>query len=200
MHRQQLGLTQRKATGAGDDQNTQTASAGPHPASIEWQKVERDKDGFQLDMPDDVKQIQIPAYTETGGTQQLSMIVSNPGTETTFSVAWEDNPPVARVNRQAVDRTLEMARDGAIARTHTALLNETRENTQGYPGLSFEARNAGGGILSARLIYAAPRLYMLTATFPSAGARRERDVSRFFNSFTITAPSGSSSEGSGNVN
>ena len=33
----------------------------------------------------------------------------------------------------------------------------------------------------------APRLHMLTAAFPSAGARREKEVSGFFNSFVITS-------------
>jgi hypothetical protein len=39
--------------------------------------------------------------------------------------------------------------------------------------------------MNSRLIYAGQRLYMLTAVFPSAGARRDADVSRFFNSFAI---------------
>ena len=48
-------------------------------------------------MPADVKQIQIPAYNETGGADPVETIFSTPDTETTFSVAWADNPPVARV-------------------------------------------------------------------------------------------------------
>jgi hypothetical protein len=43
--------------------------------------------------------------------------------------------------------------------------------------------------MNSRLISAGPRLYMLTAVFPSAAARRDSDVSRFFNSFTTNTPS-----------
>lgn len=198
LHRQQLGLTGSHATGSGKQGDSFRSEFSGPAASIGWQKVERGADGFRVEMPENVKQIQIPAYTETGGTQQLNMIYSNPNAETTFSVVWQDNPPVARVNRQAIDPTLEMARDGALARTQTTLVNETRENTQGYPGRTFEARNSGGGVMNARLIYAGPRLYMLIASFPSVDARRDRDVVRFFNSFTITSKPGSTISDAGN--
>lgn len=196
-HRQQLGLTGQPATvqpaiGAYDarDANMPHAPA-MHSAYIEWQKVDRAADGFKLEMPTDIKEIQVPAYSETGETDKVNMIFSNPDADTAYSVAWEDNPPVARVSKQAPGRTLESARNGAVARTQTTLVNESATNTQGFPGREFAARNAGGGILNSRLIYAGSRLYMLTAVFPSAGARRDKDVSRFFNSFVITgAPMG----------
>jgi hypothetical protein len=193
LHRQQLGLTGTRTSGADDSRqsrNTPPRNPNVHPATIEWQKIDRASDGFQIEMPTDVKQIRIPAYTETGGTQQLKMIFSNPDAETTFSVAWLDNPPVARANHDAADRVLETARDGAVARTQTTLVNEERDDTQGFPGRTFEARNTGGGVMNARLVYAGSRLYMLIASFPSVSARRDRDVRRFFNSFTITAASG----------
>ena len=44
--------------------------------------------------------------------------------------------------------------------------------------------------MNSRLIHAGTRLYMLIAAFPSVSARRDRDVTRFFNSFTITSSSG----------
>jgi hypothetical protein len=150
-----------------------------------WQKVDRTSDGFRVEMPADVKQIQIPAYNETGGADPVETIFSNPDTETTFSVAWADNPPVARVNRHEAGQILEMARDGAVARTQTSLVTESTSTTQGFPGRDFAARNSGGGVMNSRLIYAGSRLYMLNAAFPSEGARRDRDVSRFFNSFTV---------------
>jgi hypothetical protein len=75
--------------------------------------------------------------------------------------------------------------------THRQQLGLTRQpNTQGSPGREFTARNSGGGGLNSRLIYAGPWLYMLTAAFPSEGARRDKDVSRFFNSFVIVGVSG----------
>ena len=192
MHRQDLGLTGVHPIGADDSRDSnEPADPAARPANIVWQKVDRSTDGFRVEMPIDVKQIQIPAYNETGGTDQVNMIFSNPDADTAYSVAWEDNPPVARVSKQAPGRTLESARNGAVARTQTTLVNESATNTQGFPGREFAARNAGGGILNSRLIYAGSRLYMLTAVFPSAGARRDKDVSRFFNSFVITgAPMG----------
>jgi hypothetical protein len=197
LHPRQFGLTGPHAIGADDNRDRESTTPTAHPAKIEWQKVDRANVGFRVEMPTDVKQIQIPAYTETGGTEQLEMIFSNPDSETTFSVAWQDNPAVARVNNRAPDRTLEMARDGAIARTQTTLVSESATNTQGFPGRTFEASNKGGGVMNSRLIYAGSRLYMLIATFPSASARRDRDVTRFFNSFTITSASGSSPAASG---
>jgi hypothetical protein len=191
MHRQQLGLSGAHPIGADDSRDREPSTAPrAHPAAIEWQKVDRSGDGFRVEMPADIKQIQIPAYTETGGTEQIDMIFSNPDAETSFSVAWEDNPPVTRASNRAPDRTLEMARDGAVARTQTTLVNEAADNSQGFPGRVFEARNSGGGVMNSRLIYAGSRLYMLIASFPSVKARRDRDVERFFNSFTFTSVSG----------
>jgi hypothetical protein len=81
-----------------------------------------------------------------------------------------------------------MARDDALNRTQTALVNESASSFNGHPAREFSAQNASGGTIDSRLIYAGPRLYMLTAVFPSAGARRDRDVSRFFDSFATNPP------------
>jgi len=197
MHRQELGLTGPHTIGVNNSRDSnQPTDTAARPANIVWQKVDRSADGFRVEMPIEVKQIRIPAYNESGGTDQVDMIFSKPDAETTFSVAWADNPPVARVNNRAPDRTLEMAQDGAVARTQTTLSNEAASNTQGFPGKEFAAQNAGGGVMSSRLIYVGSRLYMLNAAFPSAEARQDRDVTRFFNSFTVTSSSGSGTGGS----
>jgi hypothetical protein len=179
-HRQDLGLT---------------GSSGSRADSTTWQKVDRSADGFRVEMPSNQSEIQIPAYNESGGADQVNMVFANPDAETTYSIAWEDNPPVARYNKQVADSTLEMARDGAVARTQTTLVSEVANKTQGFPGREFTAKNSGGGLMNSRLIYAGTRLYMLTASFPSEGARRDKDVSRFFNSFVMTK---SASSGTGN--
>jgi len=187
VHRQGLGLTGQHAIGTDDNRdNTEPTAETGHPANIVWQTVDRSQDGFRVEMPANQSQIQVPAYNEAGSTDQVNMVFSNPDAETTFSVAWEDNPPVARVNRDVAEGTLEMARDGAVERTQTTLVSESANTTQGFPGREFTAKNSGGGVLSSRLIFAGSRLYMLTASFPSAGARRDKDVSRFFNSFAMT--------------
>jgi hypothetical protein len=72
-----------------------------------------------------------------------------------------------------------------LNKTNTTLISEIRSNPQGFPGRDVVAHNAGGGVLDTRFIYAGARLYMLIATAPSASARHEQDVIRFFNSFTI---------------
>jgi hypothetical protein len=191
MHRGLFGLAGARPIGADDSRDREpTTTPKARPATIEWQKVDRSSDGFRVEMPTDVKHIQIPAYTETGGTEQMDMIFSNPDAETTFSVTWEDNPAVARASNGAPDRTLEMARDGAVARTQTTLVNEAADNLQGFPGRVFEARNSGGGVMNSRLIYVGSRLYMLVAAFPSIKARRDKDVERFFNSFAVTSAAG----------
>jgi hypothetical protein len=148
--------------------------------------LDRTPDGFKVDMPTDVKEIQIPAYNERGGADQVSMIFANPDAETTYSVVWADDPPVARVNGMAPDQTLDAARDGALARTQTTLVSESKNGQQGRAEREFSARNVGGGVLNSRLIFAGTRLYMLIAAFPAASARRDEDVTRFFNSFVLT--------------
>lgn len=191
LRRQGAFLSASNAIGANDARDsTEPTEPSARPANIVWQKVDRASDGFRVEMPADVKEIEVPAYTETGGTEEVNMIFANPDAETTFSVAWEDDPPVARVNHLAPGKTLEMAEVGAMSRTQTDPVNESEDHAQGFPGRDFTARNSGGGVMNSRLILAGSRLYMLVAAFPSAGARRDRDVIRFFNSFTILAASG----------
>jgi hypothetical protein len=190
LHRQELGLGGSRPAPAEETATsapTQATQTGP--ASIVWEKIDRSSDGFKVEMPTGVQQTQVPAYNEQGGEEPVQMILSNPSADTTFSVAWADNPPVARVNQRSAERTLEMARDEALNRTQTALVNESGASFDGHPARDFTAQNANGGTMNTRLIYAGQRLYMLTAVFPSAAARRDSDVTRFFNSFTITTPS-----------
>jgi hypothetical protein len=158
--------------------------ASGRPAHINWQAVERPENGFKVEMPSDAKDLQVPAYNEAGGSEPVKMLFANPDGDTTFAVSWEDNPPVARVNNRVQDRTLNMARDGMLARTQTTLVTESRVTSAGgYAARDVTARNSEGGILNARLIYAGNRLYVLMALFPSSNARKEQDVIRFFNSF-----------------
>ncbi|MGA2671617.1 MAG: hypothetical protein ABSE99_00200 [Terracidiphilus sp.] len=184
LHRQQLGLVGPRSYVTSDAASSDQTGPEARPAHINWQMADRSSDGFKVEMPSDIKEIQVPAYNESNGAEPVNMIFSNPDGGTSFAVAWADNPPVMRVNNRAPDRTLDMARDGALARTQTTLISESRSNPAGFPARDFVARNVGGGILDSRLIYAGEHLYMLIATFPSMSARREQDVTRFFNSFT----------------
>jgi hypothetical protein len=188
-HRQELGLGgSRPATveETAASVPNQTSQAGPAP--IVWEKIDRSSDGFKIEMPSGVQQTQVPAYNDHGGEEPVQMIFSNPNADTTFSVAWADDPPVARVNQSSAQRTLDMAREDALNRTHTVLVNESGTSFDGYPARDFTAQNANGGTMNSRLIYARQRLYMLTAVFPSAAARRDSDVDRFFSSFAMNAP------------
>lgn len=188
-HRQDLGLV----SPAGNDASESAASTGlpsaaPHPARIQWQPIDRTADGFKIEMPSGSSQIQVPAYNEHGGSEQVDMLYAYPDTETCYSVAWANEPPVERINSDVPARTLNMARDDAMERTQTTLVSESTVSQQGFPARDFSARNLGGGVFSARLVLARKRLYMLTAAFPSASARRDQDVSRFFSSFSVVAP------------
>lgn len=157
---------------------------GYQPANINWQTIDRQQDGFKLEMPASPKQLEVPAYNEKGSSEPVQMLYSDPDAATTFAVTWEDNPPVARVNDRVPDRTLEAARDGMVIRTQSSITSQSRPNVAGFPALDLTAKNSGGGVLDARLVYVHDRLYTLIATFPSSGARREQDVVRFYNSFT----------------
>jgi hypothetical protein len=158
--------------------------SGSRPAHMSWQTSSRPDAGFSVEMPAEPRDLQVPAYNEAGGTEPVKMIFANPDGETTFAVSWEDNPPVARVNNRIPEKTLDAARDGMLSRTQTYLESETKVTAGGYPARDVAAHNAGGGVLNVRLIYTGERLYTLMALFPGAGARREQDVIRFYNSFS----------------
>jgi hypothetical protein len=161
-----------------------TASSG----HTQWHTVQRPGEGFKVDLPADDKDLQVPAFNETGGAEPVKMVIAKPDDDITFAVTWQDNPPVARVNH-SIDRILNMARDGMLARTQTTILSESRGYHHNYPSVDVLARNAGGGVLNARLILADNRLYVLMALFPSISSRSERDVNRFFNSLVPSHPS-----------
>ncbi len=138
-------------------------------------------------MPAGATETQVPAYDARGGTHPVDMIQSSPSPKANFAVTWAENPPVEQGSGGNSAKTLDRARDGALARTQTSLTDESRSKHEGYLESDFAARNDGGGTLSARLILARTRLYMLIATYPSASNRREDDMNRFFNSFRIVA-------------
>jgi len=157
------------------------------PAPVAWQTVDRTPDGFKVDLPAGANLTQIPAYTELGVAEQVNLIEATLDPATTYAVAWADNPPVERFAGEDAEKTLDLARNGALGRTQTTLINESRSSLGGYPAHDFLARNVGGGLLNARLILAGTRLYMLIATFPVSSARRDEDVNHFFGSFTVMA-------------
>ena len=163
----------------------------PGSGSVAWQTVDRSADGFTVQMPAAPSETQIPAYSENGVVEQVPMIeatidAGNGGTDSTYAVAWADNPPVEQAAGEDAEKTLDMARDGALGRTQTSLVSESHREIDGHRSREFVARNAEGGILNGRLILAGTHLYMLMATFPGTEEWREEDVHRFFESFRLT--------------
>jgi hypothetical protein len=185
LHRVELGLVRPASIDAESNSAGSPASQASHNAHIVWESVDRSPDGFKVEMPADTEDLQVQAGNERGGSDQVNMILARANAETSYAVAWEDDPPVARANDRNAGRILDMARDDAMARTETSLTSETRITVAGFPARDFSVRNASGGVMNSRLIYVNPRLYMLMATFPSASARRDQDVARFFDSFAI---------------
>lgn len=177
LHRHELGLAASSAEEA----------VQPRPARIAWTSIDRSSEGFKVEMPTDTREVAVPAYSEQGGADEVSMIYSYPDSGTSFSVAWEDNPPVERSAGENAGQTLDSARDGALARTQTQMVTESSSSRQGYLTRDFAARNDGGGVFNARFILAGRRLYMLMAAFPAASARRDSDVYHFFDSFRVVA-------------
>lgn len=189
LHWQEWGLFGSRTAESGETSNSSESvfsSLFTHPTRPTWASIDRSPDGFKVDMPSTVQEAQIAAYNEKGGAEQVEMIYSNPDASTTYAVTWADNPPVTRTQERSPDRILDLARDDALLRTQTTLNSESHPNPDGYPARDFTAHNAGGGVMSCRLIYTGQRLYMMTAAFPSARARNEQDVMRFFNSFAFT--------------
>jgi hypothetical protein len=181
-HRAWLGLGS-----AGGGVPTEEANTDLEPAHVSWHAVDRVQDGFRIDMPSDASEIQIPAYDVKGDAEEMEMIVATPNAETTYAIAWDDNPPVERASGEAVERTLDNARDGALARTQTTLMSESHANFLGFPARDFSGQNQSGGLFNARLILAGTRLYMMIVAFPAPSARRDEDVNHFFDSFKLTS-------------
>ena len=179
------------ATSSGDSATGAPTGLG-HPARMDWRTLNRPDDGFTVEMPAEARELQVPAYNEAGSTEPVKMLSANPDGETTFAITWADNPPVSRVSGGTPERTLDMARDGMLRRTQTTLSNETRSMLAGFPSRTISAQNVGGGVLDARLILTGERLYTLMALYPSSSARREQDVTRFFNSFAPSRLPGTS--------
>lgn len=171
--------------GAGDGQG-KGANPGEPRGHAAWQTIDRSADGFKVQVPAAASETQIPAYTGSGVVEQVEMIEAQVAPDTTYAVAWADNPPVERAASEDPEKTLDMARDGALGRTQTSLISESRGEIDGHASREFQARNAGGGILNGRLILAGTHLYMLMATFPGTEEWREEDVNRFFESFSLT--------------
>jgi hypothetical protein len=187
LHRVELGLVRPPNFEAESYSSGTPASPISSPARITWENVDRSPDGFKVEMPADIEELQVAANNERGGADEINMILSKSNAQATFAVAWADDPPVARANDRSAGRILDMARDDAMARTQTSLTTETRSTVGGFPARDFSARNTAGGVMSSRLIYVNPRLYMLIAAFPSESARRQQDVAQFFDSFAIVA-------------
>jgi hypothetical protein len=121
-HRVDLGIV--SPAGKGNEESTSSGiPASARPANIAWEALDRTSDGFKVEMPVEIKQIQVPAYNFQGGAEQVDMIYSYPNPETCFAVAWADEPPVERANSDVPDKTLDMARDDAMQRTETTLVS-----------------------------------------------------------------------------
>lgn len=167
---------------------TEPEPSQPARQSPIWQTIDRPADGFRVDMPGGASESQAPAYTARGSVEQIAVLLAAPGPQTTFAVSWAQNPPVEQAGRDDSDRTLDQAINGALARTQTVLIAESRSTYAGYQARDFAARG-DSGVMNARLILAGKRLFMLIATFPSQTPQTDADINRFFNSFAVTAPS-----------
>lgn len=149
-----------------------------------WRTVDRAGDGFRISLPGDAKDLQVPAYNESGGAEPVHMLMANPNPDSTFAITWQDNPPVMRISSHLPERTLNAARDGMLARTQTTIVSQLLSTQHGSPTMDVLARNVQGGVLNARLICVGNRLYIMMALFNSADAAQGQDVSRFFDSFS----------------
>ncbi len=61
-YRPDLGLVSPPAGGNSQSARSGQTAAAAQPADIVWQSVDRSTDGFTVEMPTNIKQIQIPAY------------------------------------------------------------------------------------------------------------------------------------------
>jgi hypothetical protein len=160
------------------------ASSSDTGRASRWRTVDRVGDGFKINLPGDARDLQVPAYNESGGSEPVHMLMAAPNADSTFAITWQDNPPVMRISSHVPERTLSAARDGMLVRTQTTMVSQLLSTQHGNPTLDVLARNVQGGILNARLICVGNRLYIMMALFNSADAAQDQDVSRFFDSFS----------------
>lgn len=175
---------------------TRSTSAGIFHSGgkLDWQTVAKDDVGYRVEAPGKLSDTSVSAYNIDGSTEPVHMAVARVADNVSYAVAWADNPPIARITHSSPDNLLDMARDGAMDRTHSRLITENHLTVQGYPARDFQASTqSGAGFLYARLISAGQRLYMLLVIYPSADSLREQDTVRFFNSFKIGQSAGSAS-------
>ena len=188
-YRVALGLVSPSSSGpaaSGAATKSQPAGATPPPADAAWQLVDRSADGFRVEMPGGATESQVPSYTNWGAMQPVNMLEASQGSDETFAVTWADSPPVQSAASENAERTLDLAEDGALARTQTKLTAASNAIRLGYPARDFASRGADGGMMEARMILAGPRLYMLIVSLPNASSQHDEDVNRFFNSFELT--------------
>jgi hypothetical protein len=169
--------------GAAFDSDTARSARG------QWRTVDRAGDGFKINLPGDARELQVPAYNESGGSEAVHMLRATPSADVTFAITWQDNPPVMRISSHVPERTLIAARDGMLVRTQTTMVSQLLSTQHGNPAMDVLARNVQGGILNARLICVGNRLYIMMAMFNSADAAQDQDVSRFFDSFSSSESS-----------
>jgi hypothetical protein len=161
-------------------------SESPAPSEV-WREVDRPDEGFTVEMPADVLESRVAAVMRRGAPEPVHAIEAAPYAGASFAVAWADNPPVARAAGEDAEKTMDLAQAGALARTQVTLMGESQVSIAGMAGHDFWGRNSAGGALNARLLVAGKRVYMLVASFPDSSGTHDADVSRFFNSFSLTS-------------
>jgi hypothetical protein len=179
-----LAYTRRDIVASLWQRGTDSGSDSGRSSQGRWHTIDRAGDGFKISLPGDPKDLQVPAYNESGGSEPVHMLMAAPNADATFAITWQDNPPVMRISSHEPERTLNAARDGMLVRTQTTMVSQLLSTHNGNPTMDVLARNVQGGILNARLICVGSRLYIMMALFNSADAAQDQDVSRFFDSFS----------------
>jgi hypothetical protein len=70
LHRQELGLAFPRSAGGGDAASSGVIGSFSHSTRAAWQSVDRLSDGFTVEMPAEIKEIQIPGGRSAGGSNQ----------------------------------------------------------------------------------------------------------------------------------
>jgi len=92
-YRAELGV----AGSGGNQVASNPDNSSPQPPRITWQTIDRTPDGFKADMPAGASEIQVPAYTGDGGQEPVEMLQAS-ASDSTYAIAWADNPPVKRAS------------------------------------------------------------------------------------------------------
>lgn len=161
------------ASSGGEDGGAWTESSSWAPRSLVGE-------GFTVALPRPPRRMEQPIETPNGTVVLTSYMVEY--ADAAFAVFYSPRP-----SPEALDETLDKARDGVVANLGGKLVSEERVTVGGVPARDLRIATPDGSTsVVSRLILTDERMYQLTTVMPKANADHPA-IGWFFGSFAFTA-------------